>query len=88
MVTGRTTHSVRENTPSTIYTYWATDPDLGDAIAWSTGGDDGGDFVITRDSSGRGLLAFAIPPDFENPADSDQDDVYELEVVATDRADL
>ena len=88
VVTGSTARTVRENTVSTIYTYRATDPDLGDTIAWSTGGTDGGDFVITRDSSGRGLLAFAIPPDFENPADNDLDNVYNLEVVATDAAGL
>ena len=84
VVTGRTAHTVRENTTSTIYTYRATDPDLGDTVTWSTGGDDGGDFVITRDSSGRGLLAFASPPDFENPQDGDRDNVYDLEVAATD----
>ncbi len=88
VVTGSTAHTVRENTTSTIYTYRAADPDLNDTIAWSTGGDDGRHFVITRDSSGRGLLAFTGPPDFENPADSDQDNVYNLEVVATDGAGL
>ena len=88
VVTGRTSHSVRENTTSVIHTYRATDTDLGDTIAWSTGGEDGRHFVITRDSSDRGLLAFASPPDFEDPADSDQDNVYQLEVVATDGAGL
>ena len=88
VVTGRASHTVRENTTATIYTYRATDPDLGDTIAWSTGGDDGGDFVITRDSSGRGLLAFAVPPDFERPQDADGDNIYDLEVVATDGAGL
>ena len=88
MVTGSTARTVRENTVSTIYTYRATDSDLGDTIAWSTGGTDGGDFVINRDSSGRGLLSFAIAPDYENPADSDRDNVYNLEVVATDAAGL
>ena len=88
VVTGSTARTVRENTTSTIYTYRAADPDLNDTIAWSTGGDDGRHFVITEDRYGRGLLAFAGPPDFENPADSDQDNVYNLEVVATDGAGL
>ena len=88
VVTGRTSHTVRENTTSAIHTYRATDPDLGDTIAWSTGGTDAGDFVITKDSSGRGLLAFASPPDFENPRDVGSDNVYDLEVIATDGAGL
>ena len=88
VVTGSTARTVRENTTTTIYTYRATDSDLGDTIAWSTGGDDGGHFVITRDSSGHGLLAFAGPPDFESPADLNRDNVYNLEVVATDAAGL
>ena len=84
VVTGRASHTVRENTTSAIYTYRATDPDLNDTITWSTGGTDGGAFVINRDSSGRGLLAFANPPDFESPSDDDGDNVYDLQVVATD----
>ena len=84
VVTGSTSRTVQENTTSTIYTYSATDADLNDTIAWSTGGTDGRHFVITEDRYGRGLLAFAVPPDFENPADSGRDNVYNLEVVATD----
>ena len=84
VVTGRASHTVRENTTSAIYTYRATDPDLNDTITWSTGGTDGGAFVINRDSSGRGLLAFANPPDFESPSDDDGDNVYDLQAVATD----
>ena len=37
----RTSRTVQENTTATIYTYRATDPDLNDTFAWSTGGDDG-----------------------------------------------
>ena len=39
---------------------------------------------MTRDSSGRGVLAFNEPPDFEDPVDANQDNAYELTVVATD----
>ena len=38
--------------------------------------------LITVDSRGRGVLAFSSPPDFENPADADRDNVYEVTVVA------
>ena len=84
VVTGRTSHTVRENTSSVLYTYRATDPDLGDIITWSTGGDDGQLFKM----SDRGALSFRARPDFEIPQDTGRDNVYELEVVATDRQGL
>ena len=42
-------------------------------------GDDSGDFEITTD----GTLSFKNPPDFEDPADSDGDNVYEITVTAS-----
>ena len=57
------------------------DPERG-PVTWSTGGADGDDFTVTADSRGRGVLAFASPPDFENPADADRDNVYEVTVEA------
>ena len=42
-------------------------------------GDDSDDFVITED----GLLSFKNTPDFENPADSDGNNVYEFTVTAS-----
>ena len=82
--TRRPPSTYRENGTSTIYTFRASDPQPGTTITWSLTGTDGGAFTITRDSSGRGVLAFASPPDFESPADADRDNVYELAVVATD----
>ena len=80
VITGRTSHSVRENTATVIYTYRATDPDLNDSITWSTDGPDGHLFQV----SDRGELSFGAGPDFETPRDTGQDNVYELEMVATD----
>ena len=82
--TSRTSFSYRENGTATIYTFSATDPE-GGTIVWSPGGADGDDFAVTVDSRGRGVLAFSSPPDFENPADADRDNVYEVTVVARDR---
>ena len=79
----RTSFSYRESGTATIYTFSATDPE-GGTIVWSTGGADGDDFTVTSDSRGRGVLAFSSPPDFENPADADRDNVYEVTVVARD----
>ena len=73
----------RENGTSTVYTFRASDPQR-DPISWSLDSNDASDFTITRDSSGRGVLTFNDPPDFENPVDSDQDNEYELTVVASD----
>ena len=84
VVTGRNTHTVRENTASAFYTYRATDSDLNDIIAWSVEGTDGEDFTI----DGRGALAFAASPDYETPVDSDSNNVYALTVVATDGGGL
>ncbi len=81
--TRRPPSTYRENDTRTVYTFRASDPQRG-AIQWSLTGADFGDFAITRDSSGRGVLAFAEPPNFEDPADANQDNAYELTVVATD----
>ena len=59
--------------------YDATDPD-GDDITWSLEGNDRHAFSI--DASG--VLTFRSSPNSNNPMDSDQDNVYNLVVVATD----
>ena len=82
--TRRPPSTYRENGTSTIYTFRASDPQQGTTISWSLTGSDSGDFTITPDSSGRGVLTFNSPPDFESPADSNRDNEYELAVVAAD----
>ena len=79
-VTGRETLSIRENTANTLYTYRASDMDRGATIIWSVGGTDGDDFEISE----QGALTFASPPDYERPADSDGDNVYEITIRASD----
>ena len=81
--TRRPPSTYRENDTRTVYTFRATDPQRG-AITWRLEGTDREDFTITPDSSGRGVLAFDSPPDFESPKDEDRDSIYELAVVATD----
>ena len=83
----RPTLTYQENGTATVYTYSATDPQRG-VITWSLTGTDAGDFTIASDSSGRGVLTFRSPADFENPADSNRDNVYEITVVATDEQGL
>ena len=82
--TRRPPTTYRENGTAAVYTFRASDPQSGTTITWSLTGTDAGDFTITTDGSGRGVLAFASSPDFESPADSDRDNSYESAVVATD----
>ena len=86
VVTGRETLTFRENTTieTRLYTYRATDTDRNTSFTWSVEGDDGSDFAITRDNSGRGELFFRSEPDYEQPADANRDNVYEITVVASD----
>ena len=81
--TRRPPSTYRENGTSAIYTLRASDPQRG-PITWTLDGTDRGNFNITPDSSGRGLLVFSTPPDFEIPTDSDRQNDYELTVIATD----
>ena len=81
--TRRPPSTYRENGTSAVYTFRASDPQR-QSIIWTLEGTDRGDFTITGDSSGRGVLAFSTPPDYENPVDSDRQNDYELTVIATD----
>ena len=71
-----------ENATSRLYTYRATDPEGADTVAWSVGGVDARFFTITE----RGEFSFKedSPPDYEQPGDSDRNNVYNVVVQATD----
>ena len=72
--------NVPENSVGTIYTAVATDPD-GNAITYSlSGGADRGAFAIT----GTGALSFVLPPDFDAPTDADQNNIYLVQIAASD----
>ena len=72
--------SVAENTTGVVYTATATDAD-GDSLSYSlTGGTDRDDFSITS----GGALSFVSSPDFEAPADSDRNNLYQVIVSASD----
>jgi hypothetical protein len=75
--------SQAENITSVV-TYAATDVDAGASLTFSiTGGSDSADFTI---NSSTGVLAFLANPDFEAPADSDQNNVYIVEITVSDGA--
>ena len=72
--------SVAENTAGTFHTATATDAD-NDALTFTlSGGSDRDSFRVTS----SGALSFAVPADFEAPADSNRDNVYQLELSVSD----
>ena len=84
VVSGVQSLSFVENqaTDRILAAYAATDPeDPGAVISrWSLSGSDAGDFAV----SGGGELSFRNVPDFERPADSGRDNVYDFSVRASD----
>ena len=73
--------SIEENTTS-VTTVAVTDVEE-DAIGFSLSGDDKDLFSI----SGTGAIAFVSNPDFEAPADTGQNNIYNLIVEASDGTD-
>ena len=69
---------VEENQTS-AFTITATDPDS-DSLSYSLSGSDGSLFSV----SATGVVTFNTAPDFENPADADSNNSYELMARASD----
>ena len=78
-ITGDEAISYQENSDKALETYRATDPEKTD-ITWGLSGADCGAFAISE----TGVLTFKNVPDYEEPADSDNDNVYEVTVEAND----
>ncbi|GAA5495912.1 hypothetical protein Rhal01_02093 [Rubritalea halochordaticola] len=70
---------VQENT-TTVGTVTATDPE-GGTLNFTISGDDSSRFTIGYTT---GVLVFKSAPDYENPIDTDGDNVYEVVVRVTD----
>ena len=78
-ISGSTSTDYAENSNSSVATYSVADAT--GTITWSLWGDDKNDFSI----SSAGVLTFRTPPDYENPADSNEDNVYLVTIEASDR---
>ena len=78
-ISGPSRADYAEDRTNAVAAYAASGPDAAQA-RWSLSGDDAGDFSISR----GGELTFASEPDFEAPADADEDNVYEVTVEADD----
>ncbi|MCY3647902.1 MAG: cadherin domain-containing protein [Chloroflexi bacterium] len=74
-----------------VATYTASDVDADDTGAnwsWRLSGNDAADFTITRNAAGEGVLSFKQRPDFEDPADADTLNDYDLTVIVRDDGNL
>ena len=78
-VSGSRSANYQENGTSTVGTY-SVSGSGGDSISWRLYGPDKGDFSIIS----SGALRFKSSPDFENPADSNRDNVYVVTIEASD----
>lgn len=76
-VSGPADVSYDEDDTATVASYSATGPDAAGATL-SLSGTDASDFTFSG-----GVLSFSSPPDFENPADADTDNTYDVTVTAT-----
>ena len=80
-VTGPATATTTENADTVLGYYFAVDPE-GNEITWTVAGVDRGAYEIDS----HGALRFAVPPDFESPADRGGDNSYNLLVQASDQS--
>ena len=79
-IAGHDAPSYREDGTDVVTTYEIAGPGAGEATGtWTLTGADSSDFNIGRSD---GMLTFRMTPDFENPADADQDNTYEITVNA------
>ncbi len=75
---------IYENHTGVLLTATSTDADAGDSETYSISGTD---YAVFDINSTNGELTFRSAPDFENPTDANQDNIYELTVTVTDGAD-
>ena len=70
-----------ENADHAVITHVATDPEGTVTPSWSLSGVDAAAFSIEG-----GVLTFKKPPNFEVPGDADKNNIYSVDVVASDGA--
>ena len=78
-ISGDASPSHAENDDGVVATYADNDPEDG-SIEWTLSGGDAGDFLINA----TGELTFETTPNFETPADKDQNNIYLITVQASD----
>jgi Ca2+-binding RTX toxin-like protein len=81
VVTSAATANFAENAMGTVYTAAATDPDTGTTLTYAISGTDAGRFNI---DAYTGAVTFKSSPNYEVPADSGHNNVYDINVIASD----
>ena len=83
-ITSATTASASENVSTTtpVYTVAATDPDANTTLAYSISG--GADASLFNINTSTGAVTFKASPNYEAPADSGANNVYDIVVQASD----
>ena len=84
---GEAQAAVDDYVAPTLHTYTATNPAGANFTTgrWSVAGADGSKFNIGNQTDGRlGELTFKAKPDYENPTDTNMDNVYEVTVRTAD----
>ena len=81
-VSGESGVEFPENGEGVVATFTATDPE-NDEVTWTKTGVDEALFAISED----GVLTFVAPPDYEDPGDGGDNNIYEVTVTATDDDD-
>ncbi len=76
VTSGQSAFTISENQDLSNAVYAIFDTEGGTVTRWTIGGRDGGDFVMNE----QGELRFRYTPDYERPADSNRDNIYELQV--------
>ncbi len=79
--TSSNTTNVAESVTGTAYTATASDAD-GNSLSFSISG--GADAVHFSVDAGSGDVSFITAPDFENPSDSDGDNIYDITLAVSD----
>ena len=82
-ISGPPTKDYAENGTGAVDTYTAVGPHA-DSAGWSLEGADAGAFTFDTTSGASVMLSFRSPPDYENPADADEDNTYMVTLKAND----
>ena len=83
VITSAATASFAENGTSTVHTVTATDQDAGATLTYSLSGTDANLFNININN---GAVTFQTAPNFELPSDSGANNIYDINVIASDGA--
>ena len=88
-ITSAATVTVAENISTTtpVYVVTASDPDVNTTLTYSISYTNFPDCHLFKIDDKTGVVTFINPPDFEHPADSNQDNVYTLQVGVFDGLD-